>query len=75
VENLPLVGLIVEPGDGGTTIAIAAGGPDDHIDHTVPAPSKVWLERNELGGEAAMQIESADGTRTIVRLMAVPPDK
>jgi hypothetical protein len=68
ITDLPLVGATFEPaGDG--TIAVAAGRPaTGHIMHMIDAPSHIWVERTDSGADAALEIESADGTKAILRL-------
>ena len=69
VRDLPLVGVVAEPPDGGGIISISAARSDfDQITHTIHAPTSVWIERTDKGADAALQIESAEGTTTIVRL-------
>jgi hypothetical protein len=72
VDNLPLLGVSAE---GGSAITISAGrSADEHVTHTIHTPSRVQLERRDDGADVALQIESADGSRAIlrVRVPAVP---
>jgi hypothetical protein len=69
VRDLPLVGIVAEPGRKGGLIAISAAKFDgEQITHTIHSPTRVRLERTDTGADAAMQIESAEGTTTILRL-------
>src|SRR5689334_5456936 len=69
VIDLPLVGVVAEPERTGGVITIAAGRVDgEQITHTIHAPTRVRIEQQDNGVEAAMQIESAEGATTIVRL-------
>jgi hypothetical protein len=69
VRALPLVGIVAEPGAGGGLITISASKKEaGQITHTIHSPTRVWIERTNEGVDAAMQIESAEGTTTIVRL-------
>jgi len=69
VHDLPLVGLVAEPRDGGGIITISAARPGvGQITHTIHSPTRVWIERTDEGADAALQIESAAGTTTIVRI-------
>ena len=69
VHDLPLVGVVAEPHEGGGTISISAARSGfDQITHTIHAPTAVWIERTDEGADAALQIESAEGATTIVRL-------
>jgi hypothetical protein len=52
-------------------ISISVGRtPDRHVEHEVSDPSQVWVQMSEDGAEQALDIESQDGTRTIVQLEA-----
>jgi hypothetical protein len=69
VRDLPLVGVVAEPEHGGSLITIAAAKFDgEQITHAIHSPTHVRLERTDRGADAAMQIESAEGITTILRL-------
>lgn len=40
----------------------------EHLTHLVNRPTHVWLQRAADNTDEALEIESADGTRTLVRL-------
>lgn len=65
--DLPLVGATFEPADGSIVI-IAGRTTPDHITHPIKAPIRIWVERTDAGADAALGIESADGTKTILQL-------
>lgn len=68
VHDLPLVGVVAEPDRDGGTITISAAHPAaGQITHTIHSPTRLWIERTDEGADAAVQIESADGAKTIVR--------
>jgi Family of unknown function (DUF5335) len=69
VRDLPLVGIVAEPEHRGSLITISAakfGG--EQITHSIHSATRVRLERTDTGADVAMQIESAEGTTTILRL-------
>jgi hypothetical protein len=69
VRELPLVGVVAEPGADGGIITISAARPEaGQITHTIHSPTRLWIERTNEGVDAAMEIESAEGTKTILRL-------
>ena len=68
VHDLPLTGVVAERQKAGDTITISAARPAGQITHTIHAPTRVWIERTHDGADVAMQIESAEGTTTILRL-------
>ena len=73
-RQLPLVGVTAEPRDGGT-ISIAVAEPaGDHLTHTIVLPAHVYIAETEAGADAALEIESADGTKAVLqfRTAALP---
>jgi hypothetical protein len=75
ITELPLVGATFEAIDGGTVIVAAGRSAADHITHPIRTPRRIWIEQTDAGGDAALGIESADGTKTILRLKtAAPPE-
>ena len=71
IRNLPLLGVSSDRIDRDATIAISvARSATDHLTHVIHAVTRVYVERTEEGADAALQIESADGTRTILRFRA-----
>lgn len=68
VNNLPLLGVSADRAKHDGTITISAGrSAAEHITHTIHAPWRVYIERREDGADVALQIESADGTKAILR--------
>ena len=72
VNNLPLLGVSVDRADhdGNITISAAAGSAAEHITHTIHGATRVYIERREDGADIALQIESADGMKTILQFRA-----
>jgi Family of unknown function (DUF5335) len=69
VRDLPLVGIVAEPEHRGSLITIsAAKSGGEQITHSIHSATRVRLERTDAGADVAMQIESAEGTTTILRL-------
>lgn len=76
-RELRLEGITADlKGDGEDTISIMVGEtPDDHVTHTITAPSHVRLEQTQEGANEALQIESASGAMTLLRFRsAVLPE-
>jgi hypothetical protein len=67
--ELPLKGVTLTPVVGKSeAITINLGSiPKDHIKHTVIEPTHVWLVQTAEGANAALEIESADETKTLLR--------
>ena len=71
-HELPLEGLSVDSGsDDSQTIVISLGRTaDDHVSHTIANPEHVWLEQTEEGANAALEIESSDESKSLLRFRA-----
>ena len=68
IRSLPLLGVSADWIDHDATIAVSvARSATEHLDHIVHAVTRICVERTDDGADAALQIESADGTRTILR--------
>ena len=71
INNLPLLGVSADRADrDGTMMISAARSVGDHITHTIHAATRVYIERREDGADVALQIESADGMKAILRFRA-----
>lgn len=67
-ENLKLEGVTPEHSEDHDRISIALGkAPDDHLTHFVSDPIRVMFLETKTGEHAGLQIEAADGSRTVVR--------
>ena len=67
--ELPLKSVTLTPVVGKSeAITINLGEiPKDHIKHTIIEPTHVWLVQTSEGANAALEIESADETKTLLR--------
>ena len=73
-HDLPLEGISATSKDEAETIAISLGRtPEDHITHTITEPTRVWLEQTPQGANAALEIESADHVKTLLRFRSALP--
>lgn len=69
-HELPLQGAFFEARD--DTITLVMGRDvNKQLEHPVRAPRRVWLEVAENGAEAALEIESEGGIKTILEFRAV----
>jgi hypothetical protein len=65
-RELPFEGISPDR-RGGDPITIDLGrGLGTHIEHRVTAPKRVWAQVDENGRDIALEIESADNTKTII---------
>jgi hypothetical protein len=71
IDNLPLLGVSTDRVDHDGTIAVSVErSATEHLTHIVHAVTRIYVERTDDGADAALQIESVDGTRTILRFRA-----
>jgi len=72
VEGEPLVGISFDPkGSSSGAIEVMVGvRPDNHLTHTITDPTQVWLRDTVEAGDEALEVESADGSKTLIRFGA-----
>ena len=76
-HELPLEGIsIASGGNEADAIAINLGKTAaDHVTHTITKPEHVWLEQTSGGANAALEIESENQTKSLLRFRsALPPE-
>ncbi|SRR6266404_1362181 len=67
-HELPLKGISIASENNGTAIAIDLGKtPGKHFTHRISEPEHVWLEQTSGGANAALEIESENETKTLLR--------
>ncbi|HTO76752.1 MAG TPA: DUF5335 family protein [Thermoanaerobaculia bacterium] len=75
-RDLPLEGIVVGRSQGGSLSILLGKRPDANVEHPVERPEQVWVEITDQGAEAALEIVSADGRRTILEFRtAVTPEE
>ena|SRR5438270_7560212 len=69
-EEKPLAGITAEQKGGSeNSISVTVGlTPAERVTHNIQAPTQVRIEQTENGADMALQIESAGGVTTLVRL-------
>ena len=74
-RDLPFEGITTTSRDSTPeTIAISLGKtPEDHVTHTISEPTRVWLDQTPAGANAALEIESADKVKTLLRFRSALP--
>jgi len=74
-RNLPLEGITATLKDSEhETIAISLGKTaEDHVTHMITQPTRVWVEQTSQGANAALEIESADEVKTLLRFRSALP--
>jgi hypothetical protein len=74
-RNLPFEGItatLTDDESQGITINLGKTA-EDHVTHTVAKPTRVWLEQTSDGANAALEIESADDLKTLLRFRSALP--
>jgi Family of unknown function (DUF5335) len=67
-RELPLSGISLSSTKNEDSIALMLGKePGDHITHIIEEPEQVWVETTSEGVNAALEIESKDQTKTLLR--------
>lgn len=63
----PLVGIVADLKEPAMITILLGGESDDHLAHTIPAPSHVRLKETPEGAHEALQFESQQGATTLLR--------
>jgi hypothetical protein len=75
-EGLPLVGVTAEERhDGGIVVEIALGATaaDGHQTHSIVNPTKIAFLSEDTGEGEILEIEEANGTKTLVQIIEPAP--
>jgi hypothetical protein len=69
-DGLPFVGLTYEDTGGNPSIELTLGGDrENHQTHTIAKPQLVAFEGSGIGPAGVLDIEDADGTKTLIRFV------
>lgn len=72
IHDMPLRGVTAESHPSGPFITIAAARNDgEHITHIIHDPTHVRIERTNDGADVALQIESTEGTSSILKFTTI----
>ena len=72
LRSVPLRGVVAETRSSDPSIVIAGGRAEGgHMTHTVHEPTHVRVERTPEGADVALEIESADGVKALLRFKTV----
>jgi putative phosphoribosyl transferase len=71
-RQMPLVGITAEPTNGGTITIAVAEPTGEHVTHMVHSPMHVFIEKTREGKHAALEIDSADGTKAVLKFRSSP---
>jgi hypothetical protein len=71
IDKMPLLGISADRADDDGTVAVSvARSASAHYTRIIEGVTRIYIQRTDDAAEAALQIESADGTKTIVRVRA-----
>jgi len=71
-EGLVLTGISYDDRDDIVVIGLSSGGPDEVLEHVVSGPKRIRVETAEGAIPSAVEIEDAEGQRTLLRVRRVP---
>lgn len=74
-RQLAFEGIVAEPGRSRELTLLLGKGTDEHLEHPIGNPQRVWLETFPDGAEAALGIESAGGRKTVLSFPAAMPSE
>jgi hypothetical protein len=74
--GLPLIGISADLKDRENRIDIMLGGrPEAHVTRIINLPKRVWIKEPEEVAHEAIDVESEDGTTTLLRFWHVEPEQ
>ena len=73
-QSLPFVGISAEVkgSEKGAIIVMLGTETDDHVEHEIRDVSHLWQKPAEINSGDALEIESTDGSKTILQLEPAP---
>jgi hypothetical protein len=70
-RDMPLEGIVSrEDATGAISIHLGSAPPRSNIEHEIEEPRQVWVELSDGGAEKALEVESQDGTKTMLEFRA-----
>ena len=75
-SGLPLVGISADVKAGENRIEILVGGrPDANFTRIINSPKRVWYKQPKAAADEAIEVESDDGTKTLITFWHVTPEQ
>lgn len=71
-RHIPLLGITAEPN--GPIVISVAEVTGEHVSHIIHSPTRVLLDKTDSGANAALEVESADGERAVLRFRSTEAD-
>ena len=73
-KQYPLVGITADVKGGKSRIEIIVGGkPDIDLNRIIEKPKRVWFRHIEGEERDVIDVESEDGTKTLLQFRYIPP--
>jgi hypothetical protein len=75
-RGLPLVGISADVKAGENRIEIIVGGrPDSDVTRFIDTPKSVRVKEPETAGDEVIEVESQDGTKTLLTFHRIPAER
>jgi hypothetical protein len=75
-SGLPLIGVSADVKAREDRVVLTVGGrPDADVNRIIESPRRVWLKPPRSVADEAIEVESEDGTATLVTFQHIPPEK
>lgn len=75
-SGLPLVGISADVKARENRLDIIVGGrPDADVTRFIEKPKHVWVKEPRAPGDEAIEVESEDGTSTLLNFHHIPPER
>jgi hypothetical protein len=71
-EGLVLSGISYDDRDDILVVGLSPGGPTESLEHLVSSPQRIWVASSDGILPSTIEVEDADGQRTLVHLQAAP---
>ena len=72
-SELPFVGIVLDEPSHGGSLSIVLGRGNELMTHTIAKPEHVEIERTDDGADAAVEIETSDGEKTLLTFRTTAP--
>ena len=75
-SGLPLVGISADAKARENRIDLMVGGkPDVDVERFIDTPKRVWVKESGIPGDEVIEVESQDGTKTLLNFHRVRPEQ
>jgi len=75
-KGLPMVGISADVKDRENRIEIIVGGRQDaNVTRIINNPKRVWVKESKIPGDEAIEVESGDGTRSVLTFHHILPEE